>query len=144
MGKASLKKSDTVISHEELDNQEERIHPKDPKPTTLSQDKGENQIVTQILESSTEEIVSNPNNTNSESVELKCEILNSVNQDMEQKAVLPDIEKKPDIGPTNKTDKKQKVESVTIHEDVPADKDIDKVKESLEKTTKKVIDEEPE
>ena len=31
--KASFKKSDEVIKHEEPDNQEERIHPKDPKPT---------------------------------------------------------------------------------------------------------------
>ena len=31
--KASFKKSDEVINHEEPDNQEERIHPKNPKPT---------------------------------------------------------------------------------------------------------------
>merc|ERR1712240_706203 len=31
--KASFKKSDEVINHEELDYKEERIHPKEPKPT---------------------------------------------------------------------------------------------------------------
>ena len=36
------------------------------------------------------------------------------------------------------------VESVTIHEDVPSDKDVDKVKEVFEKNTENVIDEEPE
>ena len=79
----------------------------------MSHDKGEGQIVTQTLESNIEEVSSNPNNTNSENVELTCEILDSTNQDMEEKSELNDIKTEPEIGPTNKTDKEQKEESVT-------------------------------
>merc|ERR1712240_382159 len=45
-------------------------------PTTFSHDKGADiQIVTRTPESNIEEINSNPDNTNIENVELKCEIL---------------------------------------------------------------------
>merc|ERR1712240_589843 len=46
-------------------------------------------------------------------VELKCKMLNSINQYIKEKSKLPDIETKPEIGPTKKTNKEQKKESVT-------------------------------
>ena len=87
-------------------------------------------------------------------VELTCEILDSTNQDMEGKSELDDIETKPEIGPTNKTDREEKkdsaaevidtssapviesdrVRALKIHKNVPVDKDVE-LTEIFETTT---------
>jgi len=102
-------------------------------------------IPTQTSESNSEEIGSNPENTNIENVEVKCEILNSTKQDMEEKSEPTDVETEPEVVVTkiNETDKEEKESSageITDISGVPLTEIIETDKEEKEASAGEVID----